>query len=264
MEGPGRTQRSISFRGPDSGWVGRPGRGPRSWWCLKPPGPRWERGGLEKLAAGLGQEGGGRGPVFPEQPRPQPQHVAHSLSIGSGGSCISQVNIGSRAVRPRGGGAAPVVTRLGPRLRREPELNRSGVRRWLELGNANPATRELRCGGVRLGNVPPIGEVGRLGPIGTDTPPCPHSRRAERPQGVLLSVAILVPPTAACSQKLWHGKGRRGSRCGRHAPQPCAATQRPATLGRHASARRAPGSDFRPSSCRPRGTPTGARRSRGQ
>lgn len=183
MEGPSRAQWSISFRGPDSGWVGRPGRGPRSWWCLKPPRPRWERGGLEKLAAGLGQEGGGRGPAFPEQPRPQPQHVAHSLSTGSGGPCISQVNIGSRAERPRGGGAAPMVTWLRPRLRRGPELSRSGVRRWLETGNASPATRELLCGGVRLGNVLPIGEVGRLGPTGTDTPPCPHSQRAERPQG---------------------------------------------------------------------------------
>lgn len=119
--------------------------------------------------------------------------------------------------------------------------------------NASPATRELRCGGVRLGNVPPLGEVGRLGPAGTNTPPCPHSQRAERPQGALPSAAILVPPTAACSQKLKDGKARRGSRCGRHEPQPCAAIQRPATLGRHASARPEPGSDFCPSSCRPRG-----------
>lgn len=132
MEGPGGAQLSISFRGPDSGWVGRPGRGPRSWWCLKPPRPRWERGGLEKLAAGLGQEGGGRGPAFPEQPRPQPQHVAHSLSTGSSGPCTSQVNIGSRAARPRGGGAARVVTWISPGLLRGLELNRGRVWRWPE------------------------------------------------------------------------------------------------------------------------------------
>lgn len=130
--------------------------------------------------------------------------------------------------------------------------------------NTSPATRELRCGGVRSGSVPPIGEAGRLGPAETDTPPRPRCRRAERPQGALPSVAILAPPTVACAQKPWHGKARRGSRCGRHAPQPCAATPRPATLERHASPCRALGSDFRPSSCRSRGTPTGARRSRGQ
>lgn len=57
---------SISFGRFDSGRVGRGGRGPRSWQRLKPPRPRWERGSLEKLAAGLGRGGGGRGPAFPE------------------------------------------------------------------------------------------------------------------------------------------------------------------------------------------------------
>lgn len=57
--------------------------------------------------------------------------------------------------------------------------------------NTSPATRELRCGGVRRGSVPPIGEAGRLGPAETDTPPRPRSQRAERPRGALPSVAIL-------------------------------------------------------------------------
>lgn len=260
MEGPAGAQRLISFRGPDSVWVGHPGRGPRSWWCLKPPRPRWERGGLEKLAAGLGQEGGGRGLAFPEQPGPQTQHVAHSLSTGSGGPYTSQVNRGPRAAaRPRGGGAAPVVTWLSLGLRRGQELNRGSVEVAGDR-NASPATRKLRGSGVRRGSVPPIGEAGRLCPAGTDTPPRSHSfQQAKRPQGA----SPALPPTAASAQKLWHGKARQGSRCGGQAPQPCAATPRPATLGRHASACPAPGSDFRPASCRPRGTPIGARRSRG-
>lgn len=58
-------------------WVGRGGRGPRSWWRLKPSPPRWERGSLEKLAAGL-EPGGGRGPAFLEQQRRLHQHVVHS------------------------------------------------------------------------------------------------------------------------------------------------------------------------------------------
>lgn len=183
-----RAGRSRAFPsgGPDGGWVESGGRGSRSWWRLKPPRSRWERGSVEKLAVGLGwggegaprsqnsalaaparssllqaQDGGGHDTHAARvTTRPGPVCLRLTRTQGQRGPLRLARHLGPVVGAPsasRGSGPAPPVTPFPAGPRRGPEAPQAKIVKGVERPESwGAATQEPCCGGCG-GVVPPPG-----------------------------------------------------------------------------------------------------------